>query len=456
MVEAKPGNGEAGSRRWCMAALRCDVRRVTTGGTMTVQTVAFDRHFDRARFARAADWLAIAVAVSLPWSTSVTGILIALWLLAVVPTLNLGSFRQVITLPAVVFPAALFTLAVIALAWSGAGLDDQYKSFKQFPRLLAFPLLFIQFRNSNQGPWVAGGFLLSCGVLLAVSWVFAIWPAIVLRPDWPASIPVKDYIIQSSEFLICAFALAHLSISAWREGCRGRALALALFAFAFLLNIIFVATARSTLIVFAVLLVVLACQRFDGKGILGVMIAGAVLAGAAWVSSSYLRERVLAVAAEIHEYQMEDKATSSGYRIEYWTKSIQFISAAPVFGHGTGAIKGLFHSVATSGNGASSAVTDQPHNQTFLIAIQLGLIGAALLFGLWLAHLLLFRGGGLAAWLGFGVVVQNVVMGLFNSYLSEFTLGWFYVFGVGVLGGMVLRQRGMEMARSGSTAGMEC
>jgi len=54
---------------------------------------------------------------------------------------------------------------------------------------------------------------------------------------------------------------------------------------------------------------------------------------------------------------------------------------------------------------------------------------------------LLFRGGGLAAWLGFGVVVQNIVAGLFNSYLFEFTLGWVYIFGVGVLGGMALRQR---------------
>ena len=39
--------------------------------------------FDRARFARAADCLAVAAAMALPWSTSVAGILIALWLIAV-------------------------------------------------------------------------------------------------------------------------------------------------------------------------------------------------------------------------------------------------------------------------------------------------------------------------------------------------------------------------------------
>jgi hypothetical protein len=37
--------------------------------------------------------------------------------------------------------------------------------------------------------------------------------------------------------------------------------------------------------------------------------------------------------------------------------------------------------------------------------------------------------------------VQNVVASLFNSHLLDFTSGWLYAVGVGVAGGMVLRQR---------------
>jgi O-antigen ligase len=37
--------------------------------------------------------------------------------------------------------------------------------------------------------------------------------------------------------------------------------------------------------------------------------------------------------------------------------------------------------------------------------------------------------------------VQNIVSSLFNSHLFDFTSGWLYVFGVGVVGGMVLRQK---------------
>jgi hypothetical protein len=60
---------------------------------------------------------------------------------------------------------------------------------------------------------------------------------------------------------------------------------------------------------------------------------------------------------------------------------------------------------------------------------------------MWLAHLLLFRGEGLAAWIGLMVVVQNVFTSLFNSHLFDFHEGWMYVLGVGVAAGMVLRAK---------------
>jgi O-antigen ligase len=413
-----------------------------------MQPVATARFWDitshRARLAQAADWLAVAVAVSLPWSTSVTGILIGIWFLYIVPTLDLRSLRWVSTIPAATIPLALFAYGVIGMAWGGASFEDQWGSIKPTLRLLALPLLFIQFRRSDRGMWVLGGFLVSCSVLLALSWLLAAWPFYVRPNNSFPGVPFKDIIIQSGEFLICAFVLAHLSISAWREQRWRAAAVLAALAIVFMLDIVFVATARSTLIIFGVLLVVIALQRFAWKGTLAVLIAGAVFAGLAWTTSSKLRARVYAVAQEVHEYRVQDEMTSSGLRLEFWRKSIQLIADAPVFGHGTGTVLDLFRGLASEGHGASSEVTDQPHNQTFQIAIQLGFFGAVLLWAVWISHLFMFRGGGLAAWLGVGVVVQNMVACLFNTYLLEFTFGWIYVFGVGVLGGMMFRQRASD------------
>jgi hypothetical protein len=93
-------------------------------------------------------------------------------------------------------------------------------------------------------------------------------------------------------------------------------------------------------------------------------------------------------------------------------------------------------------------ITGNPHSQILGVAVQLGLIGAALLAAMWIAHLALFRDGSLIAWFGLVVVGSNIVSSLFNSHLFDFTQGWLYVFGLGVTGGAVLARR----ARAGSGA----
>jgi O-antigen ligase len=57
---------------------------------------------------------------------------------------------------------------------------------------------------------------------------------------------------------------------------------------------------------------------------------------------------------------------------------------------------------------------------------------------------LLFRGAGLANWVGLLVVVQNIFTSLFNSHIFDFHEGWMYVLGVGVAGGMALKARSAE------------
>ena len=111
-----------------------------------------------------------------------------------------------------------------------------------------------------------------------------------------------------------------------------------------------------------------------------------------------------------------------------------------MIGHGTGSMPDLFRRAAAGESGAQAVTSVNPHNQFFAVAIQLGLVGGAILIAMWIAHLALFRGSGLVAWLGIVIVVQNVVSSLFNSHLFDFLHGWLYVFGVGVVGGMALHQ----------------
>jgi hypothetical protein len=397
-----------------------------------------EKLFERERWAALANILVVAVVVSLPWSTSITGILILLWLIALIPTLDAASLRQALMTPAGGIPTALWVLTLFGMLWSIGSLAERLDAFQAFVRLLAIPLLLVQFRRSGDSRPVLGGVLISCTVLLLLSFVTKAWPW-MWRPVVTPGVPVKEYITQSGEFLLCAFGLTHWAIGAWQQNRRSQALACIVLALLFLANIVFVATGRTSLVMFAVLIVGLGFQRFGWKGALGLAVAGVILASAAWTSSVYLRERIMAVSQEVNRYETNGTLSSSGYRLAWWRKSLDFVAAAPVLGHGTGSTPAVFRRAAAGDPSLEAEITNNPHNQTLSIAIQLGLVGAGLLWAMWIAHLLLFRGGGIEAWIGAGVVVQNVVGSLFNSQLIYFTPGWTYVFGVGVLGGIVLR-----------------
>jgi O-antigen ligase len=404
-------------------------------------TSAKPGHFNRALLTRAADALAVAVAVSLPWSTSATSILAVLWLLALIPVLDwLDVRRQLVTL-AGSLPVVLFTLGVLGMLWADVTWIERWHGLDSYFKLLAIPLLLVQFRNSDRGLWVFGGYLAACTALLAVSAIMSVSPAL-WWPNHIYGVPVKNEATQSGEFVTCIFGLLFLAV----EFCERRRQPwliglLAVVVLGMAADIFYVATGRTALVIISVLLVLFAAKKLRGRGIV-ILSAGAILIGViGWMSSPYLRDRTIDVWREIQRYEATDTLNSSGERIEFWKKSIVFIREAPLIGHGTGSMHALFTKSAIGQTGAAASATTNPHNQTFAVAIQLGLIGAAVLWAMWIAHLLLFRGPGLVEWIGLVLVVQNIVGSLFNSHLFDFTQGWVYVFGVGVAGGMALRKR---------------
>jgi O-antigen ligase len=341
----------------------------------------------------------------------------------------------------------LWALAAIGMLWADVIWRERFEGFGGFHKLLVIPLLLTQFRRSDQGWRVLLGFFASSVALLIASWGLVLIPGLPWRgrEGLLPGVPVKDYILQSEEFAICAFGLLAVAVELWRSHRRQLAAASFGLAALFVANIAYVATARTTLIIMAALLLLFGMRQFGWKGLLAMAVAGGALAALLWTSSPYLQGRVASVFQDVQAYQEADVPTSGGLRLEFWRRSIVFVREAPVIGNGTGSMRDLFRRSAGD-SGAAAATSANPHNQYLAITIQLGITGLAALFAMWLAHLALFRGGGLVAWLGLVVVVQNIVGSAFNSHLFDFTQGWLYVFGVGVLGGMVLRERAREPA----------
>ena len=137
---------------------------------------------DRKRVAQIADWAAVGVAISLPWSTSATSILLVVWLMTLLPTLDVAMVRREVETAAGGLPVLLWLLAALGMLWAEVSWADRIHGLGGFHRLLVIPLLLAQFRRSKHGAWVLFGFLASAVVLLLVCWALVLarietWPS---------------------------------------------------------------------------------------------------------------------------------------------------------------------------------------------------------------------------------------------------------------------------------------
>lgn len=401
------------------------------------------------------DLLAVLLAILLPWSTTGVVIVSVLWIVALGFAFELRAFLQSLARPISALPVALFALAAVATLWSDAAWSARLAAIGPTMKLLVLPLMLYHFSRSRRGEWVFVAFLCSCTLIMMASWLVALFPALSLKnylsfgPFAPAKgIVVKNYIDQSQELALCAVALLYPIMVLVRSNRPRLAALLAFLALGFLANMIFVVVSRTTLVVLPFLLLAFALRYLKLRtGVIASCIA-ALVAVLVWNWSPNLRNTASKFFTDYQTTMMKNRLTGVGSRLEYWRKSLGFYAEAPLIGHGTGATRGLFEKAAVGKTGVQAEIVSNPHNQTLAVAVQWGTIGVVILYAMWIAHLSLFRQGGLAAWIGLLVVLQNILTSIFNSHLFDFHEGWMYVLGVGVSGGIVLgaRREGGELS----------
>ena len=397
---------------------------------------------------RNADLCAVLIAILLPWSTTGVGIAVALWLIALVPTIEPRLLLQSVKRPVALLPIAFVALALLGTLWSDASWGVRLHGISPTAKLLVLPLLLYHFERSSRGVWVFIAFLVSCTLLAVVSCIVALDPLLSAKlyfsrgPYRPISgIFVKDYIDQGQEFSLCAVALAYPIVTALREHKTKQALLLAAVGLGLVANMVFVVVSRTALVTMPIMLAVFALLHLRPRFAVATLCAVALLTAAAWYASPHLRTTVDKFFTDYEYTATQNVESGIGSRLEYWKKSLRFFVAAPVIGHGTGATRGLFEQAAVGQVGARAQVVSNPHNQTLSVAVQWGVAGVVVLYALWFAHLLMFRGDGPACWIGLLVVVQNMLSSLLNTHLFDFAPGWIYVLGVGVAGGMALAKQ---------------
>lgn len=426
-----------------------------TGVSNDQQAVSWLAAIWAARYRTPARFVAL-IALLLPWTT--TGLIFALipWLIAFA-FVDLREFPRTLLRPICLLPIALVALAAVGTLWSDAPWPERIHAIGPATKLLVIPLLIYQFERWPYGHWVFYAFLVSCTALMLYSFAVAIDPALSLKLylsrgpyKVESGIAVRNYIDQSQEFALCALALVYPIVALLRQRRMTIAVLLVALAIGFLANMIFVVVSRTALVTLPILVMVFALLHLRRRTALLVVGAMVLLALLLWNVSPNLRTTVAKFSADYETSVQDGQVSGMGSRLEYWRKSLGFIADAPLVGHGTGSIRGLFASVAADAriDPLRGEIVSNPHNQTLSVAVQWGVVGVLILYALWFAHLSLFRGEGLAAWIGLLVVVQNMLTSLLNTHLFDFTPGWVYVLGVGVAGGMALARRGARLVHA--------
>ena len=385
------------------------------------------------------DILTVMIAAVLPWSTSAVSIIAALWLVALVPTVDVKELARTLKRPVCMVPIALVALALVGTLWSEAPWAARLQGIGPPLKLLMLPLLVYHFQRSPRAMWVFLAFLASCTLLMLVTWLLVIDPSLTLKPaiEKTCGVFVKNYIDQGQEFTLCVIAMIYPVMTLLKENRRLLASLLIAAALGMIFHMLFVIASRTSMAILPVMLAAFALRHLRWRGIAAVA-AITVVGGVIWsMTPRMCRSETLS--QDFERYYGRNMPTSAGLRLEFWKKSLGFMREAPLIGHGTGSTRGLFERAASGDAlGASGNVVSNPHNQTLAVGVQWGIVGVIVLYAMWLLHLLLFRGGGLVPWIGLLVVVQNMASSLFNSHLFDFHEGWMYVLGVGVAAGTVL------------------
>jgi len=107
-------------------------------------------------WSKASDIVAVLLALSLPWSTSLVGIFGVIFVLTMAPTIEWRAFMETLRRPVSALPIALFALAVVGTLWSDAPWGMRSFAIGPLAKFLVLPLLVYHFERSARGMWVFG------------------------------------------------------------------------------------------------------------------------------------------------------------------------------------------------------------------------------------------------------------------------------------------------------------
>jgi O-antigen ligase len=363
---------------------------------------------------------ALIAAAALPFSTAGTNIfaLLAVLLWAVSGEWR-SALRRVLAEPTAWISCLLASALVAGAFWSLAPIAEALRVAWKYRELALFCIIMFLFGDARWRARLIGTLFISTLTLLLLS--FALHFAGAGQEH--DAVLKKSSITQSFMMSVLAFGSAAeaMRTAGWRRW------ALVLVALVAVLNVLVAVQGRTGYVVLAALIVFLSAARWSGKGVAAALIAVALMAAAAYQFAPAFQARLHQTLAETREYR-EQRVTeekSIALRLHYLRRSVEWLSARPLAGAGTGGwSEAFFEATVHDPPVYHDRAHRHPHNEYLHLAVQLGL-GGLFLFLVLLAAA--YRQAGRLpereALLAQGFVVAFAVGCLFNDFLWDSTEG---------------------------------
>jgi O-antigen ligase len=283
------------------------------------------------------------------------------------------------------------------------------------------------FGNIRVRRYAIWGFLSAMLCMLGLSYLawFSLLPPINyldLKPGNP--LVIQDRITYGFFMTIAAFIF---TIHAYFASVTSRKWILAMFAALSIFNC-YLVNNKTAFLVLLVLAGYFLINQWRWKGACVFFIAFALLGTVTYYHpESILHNRIVVAVDQFREWH-PDRADlkSVGQRLEFYRYSLKIIRDQPFFGVGIG---GFAEAYKKQVKDPAMELTDNPHNEYLLIAVQLGLIGLAALLYLFYTQ---WRFASLLPTsketiLARGMVLAFFVGCLFNSFLTDYDEGGLFI-----------------------------
>lgn len=323
----------------------------------------------------------LGMAVSMPISRAVFNLSAAMMIIGWLGSGDWrGKFQTIGTSKVAIASIAFFALCALSLSWTAKIGPDQWNALRGYSRLLYIPVMISLVTVSvwRRRAWTA---LLTGMLFTLLVYLLDIWfeiPGTQSYGSQTAGMGVFYHHI--AQGMVLSFLGAYALHQGWgykhQPRCRWFCWAVAAVTAAGLLTVGQSRTGQlSVVVAYAAVAFGHASGRTRFLGLIMVAIASIALVA----TSPKTQDRLVLGWQEAASFQQDGERTSVGARLKAWEFSWQQIRQAPWLGHGIGTYREKAYAHFQGSPICQLGVCEQPHNQFFMTAVEIGVIGNVLL-----------------------------------------------------------------------------